>query len=133
MTRQDGGGLLVPLEKNADYLIADHFFQKSAPEGSFSYKWIEESVAARRLLDAADYLLAKPKAAPSQPSTSHQGTRPGGRTPFTAEDDKCLIAHVRAANKKGESLLGLVIYKALEKKVSAHEPPVHLPASLTSC
>lgn len=106
----------MPLEKNADYLIADHLKPQAAPANSFSWQWIEDSAKAGRLLDANAYLIHKPSAAPSQPPTERQGTRVG-RTPFTDEDDKLLIAFVQKARKEDRHLRGLEVYKELEKKV----------------
>lgn len=127
--RQNNGGRVEPLEKNADYLIADHAKPQKAPANAFSWKWIDESITAGRLLDPADYLITKAKAKgePSQPSTEDQPRE--RRTAFTEEDDRELIAFIREHAEKNEYLLGLKIYKELAAKVSGHEPPAPVPPS----
>jgi hypothetical protein len=49
---------------------------------------------------------------------SGQPTR-GGRTPFTAEDDRLLMEWVTRAEQQGASIKGNEIYKQLEQKVNA--------------
>lgn len=111
---QNNGGEVVPLEKNADYLIADHM-RKDSPQGSYTWKWIQDSVKNGKLLDLDDYLIHnKPqeqaRVGPSAPGKST-------RTPFTKEDDRILMEWVIESERKGGSILGNKIYQALAAKV----------------
>lgn len=73
------------LEKQADMLIADHARPKDAPQGSYSWKFIDDSIknGIAQLKDR--YLIGRHPDEPrrvgsGQPSKST-------RTPFTKEDD----------------------------------------------
>ncbi|KAI2618558.1 TRF2-interacting telomeric protein/Rap1 C terminal domain-containing protein [Hypomontagnella submonticulosa] len=109
---QNNGGKVVPLEKNADYKIADHL-RKDNPEPSYSYKFIEDSIKAGALQNFEDY-LCKPQTAAK--ATAQKGTR----TQFSAQDDlilkKWVIEHVRM----GDSASGNTIYKDLAEKYPHH-------------
>lgn len=104
---QDNGGKVVPLEKQADVLIADHA-RKDAPPGSVSWKYITDSVARGEALDVEEYRISPanrtPVAAPPKSS----------RVPFTPRDDEILVAWVR---KAGEHTSGNEIYKRLAEQV----------------
>ncbi|KAK8069836.1 hypothetical protein PG994_006452 [Apiospora phragmitis] len=98
---KNNGGQVVPLEKNADYMIADHVW-KDAPQGSYSWKWIEDSVKKGKLLDADDYLI-------------------GGKPQEQArEDDRVLMEWVLRRERQGESILGNKIYQELAVKNPRH-------------
>ncbi|KAK8085118.1 hypothetical protein PG997_006389 [Apiospora hydei] len=114
---KNNGGQIVALEKNADYMIADHV-RKDSPQGSYSWKWIEDSVKKGKLLDADDYLIGgkpeeQPRAGPSAPGKST-------RTPFTEEDDRILMQWVLRRERQGESILGNKIYQELAIKNPRH-------------
>ncbi|KAK7942704.1 TRF2-interacting telomeric protein/Rap1 C terminal domain-containing protein [Apiospora aurea] len=114
---QNNGGQIVALEKNADFMIADHV-RKDSPQGSYSWKWIEDSVKKGKLLDADDYLIGgkpeeQPRAGPSAPGKST-------RTPFTEEDDRILMQWVLRRERQGESILGNKIYQELAIKNPRH-------------
>ncbi|KAI0887784.1 uncharacterized protein GGS22DRAFT_89092 [Annulohypoxylon maeteangense] len=113
---QDNGGKVVPLEKDADLLIADHL-KKNSPPGSYSYEWIEDSIKAGVLQTREDYICAP--AGQTQP-TSSAAPRKGTRAAFTAEDDKILIRWVMKKEREGEALSGYEIYKELEAKHPNH-------------
>jgi hypothetical protein len=111
---QSNGGEIVPIEKQADLIIADHAV-KGTPAGSISWKFIEQSVAKGELEDVEDY-LAGPPAGTIRAVGSAQPMKKG-RTPFTAEDDRILMEWCTRAERKGLSIKGNDLYKQLEEKV----------------
>ncbi|KAM0251275.1 hypothetical protein ACHAQJ_008266 [Trichoderma viride] len=81
---QSNSGTVVILEKDADMLIADHA-RKDAPLGSYSWKFIIESVNAG-IVQVEDKYLIGP--APGQPRSVLAGPHAKKtRTPFTELDD----------------------------------------------
>ncbi|OAA63831.1 Homeodomain-related protein [Cordyceps fumosorosea ARSEF 2679] len=102
-------GIVVPLEKDADYLIADHA-RKDAPSGAISWKFITESVenGVAQLLDR--YRIGHAPAGPREIASN----RPikGGRAPFTAADDAALASFLLAQGNR--NLTGNEIYKLFE-------------------
>lgn len=97
-------------------LIADHLVRpQAAPAGSYSWLWIENSVKNGFLEDKEGYLVGRP-AGTSRPVGSAEPTK-STRTPFTAEDDLILTKWVLAAEKRGESTKGNVLYEKLAKQV----------------
>ncbi|KAI0835094.1 TRF2-interacting telomeric protein/Rap1 C terminal domain-containing protein [Hypoxylon sp. FL0890] len=119
---QNNGGKVVPVEKKADYLIADHA-RKDSPPGSYSWKWIEDSINAGALQNLDDYLCVPPA---RQSGVSESGPvslaapQKGTRTKFTAEDDLILAEWVTRKERNGEATLGNDIYKELEAKYPHH-------------
>lgn len=112
---QANGGKLVHLEKQANFVIADHA-RKNAPPGSVSWKWIEQSLKTGALEDVKKY-----PAGPSERQIREVGSAippRRGRTPFTSEDDRILMEWVAEAERSGASIKGNEIYKELEKLVS---------------
>ncbi|KAI1088122.1 TRF2-interacting telomeric protein/Rap1 C terminal domain-containing protein [Rostrohypoxylon terebratum] len=101
---QNNGGTVVPLEKTADILIADHLKKNSCPPDSYSYKWIEDSVKAGTLQPRENYSCVSASTAVPPKAT---------RVAFTPEDDKILAEWVMKKREEGESLGGLKIYKEL--------------------
>ncbi|KAI0382269.1 TRF2-interacting telomeric protein/Rap1 C terminal domain-containing protein [Hypomontagnella monticulosa] len=109
---ENNGGKVVPLEKNADYLIADHA-KKDTPDGSYSFKLIEDSIKAGALQDFEKYLC--------KPTTSVKAaTQKGTRTQFSAEDDLILTKWVVKHERMGDSGSGTSIYKDLAAKYPHH-------------
>jgi len=111
------GGLVVRLEAQADYIIADHFRQ-DAPAGSISYTFLEKAIQNGQLPDLKDH-----GAGPAPNTLRDPGsTRPGKstRTPFTAEDDRELYQWVKQHEAKGSFLRGNEIYKDLELRNPRH-------------
>lgn len=112
---KSNGGIVVNLEKKADYVIADHF-RRDCPPGSLSYTFIEKSIEYGEIANPQDHL-----AGPAVGSLREAGSsRPpkSGRTPYTAEDDRLLYKWVKDAERKGTGLSsGNEIYKQLEQKV----------------
>ncbi|KAI1410696.1 TRF2-interacting telomeric protein/Rap1 C terminal domain-containing protein [Hypoxylon sp. FL1857] len=119
---QNNGGQVVPVEKKADYLIADHA-RKDGPPGSYSWKWIDDSIKAGALQNSDNYLCVP---VTRQSGVSESGpigsTAPqkGKRTKFTPEDDSILTEWVTRKERKGEAILGNDIYKELEAKYPHH-------------
>ncbi|KAI1859099.1 hypothetical protein JX265_010576 [Neoarthrinium moseri] len=113
---ENNGGSIEKLEKNADYLIADHV-RKDAPAGSYSWKWIEDSVKSGQLLDPNDYSINLPGTASRPVGSVQQRTT---RTAFTREDDILLARYVTKHERNGLAVQGLAIYKILEKKYPHH-------------
>ncbi|KAK7991678.1 hypothetical protein PG988_000472 [Apiospora saccharicola] len=115
---QNNGGEVVQLEKNADYLIADHV-RIDAPQGSYSWKWIQDSVKKGELLDLDDYLIgSKPQEGQARVGPSAPGK--STRTPFTDEDDRILMEWVIKREREGESVQGNKIYQELATKNPRH-------------
>ncbi|EGX92688.1 transcription factor Rap1, putative [Cordyceps militaris CM01] len=111
---QRNSGIIVPLEKNADYLIADHA-RKDAPAGSISWKFITESVenGVAQLPDHYRIGLAPAVtrgAASSKPNKTI-------RTPFTAAEDAALASWVLASK---DSRMGNEMYKQFGAKKNQH-------------
>ncbi|KAK7742354.1 hypothetical protein SLS53_004499 [Cytospora paraplurivora] len=109
------GGEVVPLEKQADMLIADNIKRGGAapPPGSYTWQWIDYSVKNRFLQPREDYLItaaSKPRAVGS--SAPARGTR----TPFTNHDDLILTKFVLAQERAGMSTKGTEIFKEFEKE-----------------
>lgn len=111
----NNGGVIVSLEKQADYLIADHARSKDAPAGSLSYRFIEQSIRSGKLEDPVEH-----PAGPATPLVREVGSsRPakGARIPFTPEDDRVVCEWVRDCQQQGFSTAGNNIYKQLEQVV----------------
>ncbi|RBR15135.1 hypothetical protein FVER53590_03953 [Fusarium verticillioides] len=79
------GGKVVMLEKHADMLIADHLIKRDAPPGSYSWKFIKDSVENGYIQIKDKYLIGRHPDEP-RPVGSNQAKK-STRTPFTAEDD----------------------------------------------
>ena len=112
---KSNGGEVVQLERQADYLIADHV-RRDCPPGSISYTFIEKSIEKGAIQDTEDHLAGPPK------GTARDGgsiSRPakGGRKAYTAEEDRILYKWVRDHEKLGGSASGNEIYKQLEVQV----------------
>ncbi|KAL9094884.1 MAG: hypothetical protein Q9165_002833 [Trypethelium subeluteriae] len=111
------GGDVVPLETQADHRIVDHL-RKDNPEGSLSYRWVEQSCKKGQLEPEKDYLQG-----PSRSASRATGSiQPGksGRTPFSTEDDRVLRNWVEDWVRRGAKALGNEIYKALELENPRH-------------
>ncbi|KAK5740499.1 hypothetical protein LTR17_004536 [Elasticomyces elasticus] len=115
---QANGGRVVKLEKQADYIIADHF-KLGCPPGSFSYTFINAAIKAGALPDPEDHPAGPPLGALREVgSVGVPGKQT--RTPFTAADDKELWEYVEKARSDGGMVKGNDIYKHLEKKNPRH-------------
>lgn len=111
---QQNGGRIVPLEKNADLLIADHM-RKDAPNGSYSFRLIDNAIRSGSLGDIEEHLI-KPQASVVRSGPSRAPSR-GTRTPFTPEDDAFLIKWV-LSNGRSEDVKGNKLYQGLQEVVS---------------
>lgn len=105
---------MVRIEKNADYLIADHARQ-DAPPGSYSFNFISDCIATGTFKQIEDY--ARPEASRKTRPVGSSAPQRGFRTAFTPEDDALLSKWVTWCEKKGYHILGNTIYEQLEQKV----------------
>ncbi|KAH6647838.1 Rap1 Myb domain-containing protein [Truncatella angustata] len=113
---ENNGGTITKLDKQADYLIADHA-KNDVPAGSYSWKWIEDSVKGGKIMDKEDYLIGAPRHE-SRPagSVQHKSTR----NSFTKQDDELLAKFVTRYEREGTAVLGNTIYKQFEAKYPHH-------------
>ncbi|KAJ6437809.1 Low-affinity potassium transport protein [Purpureocillium lavendulum] len=123
---QSNRGTVVALEKDADILIADHA-RKDAPPGSYSWKFVTESVD-NGIIQIKDRYRIGPD--PDLPRAVGSTSRPGKttRTPFSHEDDVALVKWVL---RSGQHLAGNKIYQEFEQTVSSVSEK-SLPVILTS-
>ncbi|KFZ03192.1 hypothetical protein V502_11151 [Pseudogymnoascus sp. VKM F-4520 (FW-2644)] len=111
------GGFVVPIEKNADVLIADHAKPKFAPANSISWTYLEQSMKKGQLEDLETHRISSP---------SRTG-RPGGpskstRTPFTHEESMAISIWVAKAELMGLPPRGNEIYEQFAEKNPRHTP-----------
>ncbi|KAJ9667273.1 hypothetical protein H2201_002474 [Coniosporium apollinis] len=114
---KNNGGVVVPLEKLADYLIVDHA-RKDTPPGGISYRFIEQSIKEGRLEDPETHLVGQPVG--TVRAVGSVQPKKGGRTPYTQADDLELYRWVKGCERQGCSVLGNEIYKQLEEKNPRH-------------
>jgi len=113
---QSNGGTVVPLEKHADVLVADHL-RRDAPQGSVSYEYIDACLKNGELVDEEKYPAGRPQRV-ARPVGSSEPAKTT-RTPFTAEDDRILTQWVLEAERKNGSIRGNKIYEELAANVGA--------------
>lgn len=109
---KSNGGAVVPLEKNADFRIADRA-RKDAPAGSFSWQLIEDSVKNGAMQVEDKYRIGPDPDVPRRIAAG--GVTKVGRTPFTHADDAALAKWV--LSRQG-SYSGNKIYMEFEPIVS---------------
>jgi hypothetical protein len=109
------GGTVVKLEKQADYMIADHF-RKDCPPGSISYTFVRESVAKGELQDP-DKHPAGPRVGTAREVGSSSRPSKSTRTPYTTEEDRILYKWAKTAEQSGIPVGGNELYKQLEAQV----------------
>ena len=112
------GGEVVPLEKQADILLADHARKNAAPN-TYSYKYIELSVRNGSLEELENHALGEPSRA-SRPVGSIVTAPKSSRNPFTEADDQALWDWVKPLADLGGATGGNEIYKSLEGKNPRH-------------
>ncbi|KAJ4336354.1 hypothetical protein N0V87_005505 [Didymella glomerata] len=112
------GGQVVKLEKQADFLIADHF-RRECPSGTISYEFIDKSIAQGRVLDPDDF-PAGPRVGTARDVGSIVRPAKGTRAAYTPEEDRQLYKWVRDAQANGVAVSGNELYKQLEKKNPRH-------------
>ncbi|KAF8857978.1 hypothetical protein BDZ45DRAFT_690436 [Acephala macrosclerotiorum] len=105
------GGEIVPLDKQADIIIADHA-RKDSPEGSISWTFIESSIKKGDLEDIENHRAGPVTRVVRQVGSAVPSRQ--GRTKFTAEDDRILMKWCTRAERQGKSLKGNEIYQKLE-------------------
>ncbi|KAK1244628.1 hypothetical protein MKX07_003427 [Trichoderma sp. CBMAI-0711] len=108
---ESNGGVVVPREKDADMLIADHAKKNSPPE-SYSWKFITDSVNAGIIQVEDKYLNGQVPSAPNARRSilaGHHARKT--RRPFTTHDDALIAKYVL---KEGINTAGNVLYMKLE-------------------
>ncbi|TGO53044.1 hypothetical protein BOTNAR_0306g00070 [Botryotinia narcissicola] len=113
---RSNGGEVEKIEKNAEIIIADGA-RKDAPPGSISWKFIEESAKAGKLVEMEEYRCGASERASerayAQPAKST-------RTPFTAEDDRILTQWVLEGERLKRFIKGNELYIELAKRYPHH-------------
>lgn len=109
---------MVPIENNADVLIADHAKPKLAPANSFSWRYLKQSMEKGQLEDLETHRISSSgkTGLPGGPSQPKKSTR----TPFTLEDDTAISIWVAKAELSGLSVRGNEIYEQFADKVCLH-------------
>ncbi|RGP58607.1 hypothetical protein FSPOR_11865 [Fusarium sporotrichioides] len=82
---KQNGGSVVPLERQADMLIADHAKPRDAPQGSYSWSFIDDSIKNGYKQVEDRYLIGGHPDEPRRAGSGHSSK--STRTPFTKEDD----------------------------------------------
>jgi hypothetical protein len=114
-------GEIVLLEKQADYIIADHF-RRDCPPGSISYEFVTKSIREGRVCDPQDHLAGPPVGEAREPGALHRPAK-SGRAAYTPEEDRILYKWVRDCEAAGGAVRGNEIYKQLGAKVCANGTP----------
>ncbi|OBT59754.1 hypothetical protein VE04_00195 [Pseudogymnoascus sp. 24MN13] len=109
------GGFVVPLEKNADVLVADDAKPKLAPAGSVSWKYLKQSVEKGELEDLEAHRINSPSK-----TGLAGGPQKLTRTPFTHEDSMAISIWVAKAEKLGFAARGNEIYEQFAEKNPRH-------------
>lgn len=106
------GGVVVPLEKDAYMCIADHA-RKDAPAGSYSWKFINDSLEHGIMQIKDKYRIGPDPDLPRPVGVG--GKTKSGRTPFTSAEDAALARWV-LSHKVDRT--GNKIYQEFEQMVS---------------
>jgi hypothetical protein len=115
------------LEKSAKFLIADHA-RKDAPPGSYSWKFITDSVE-HGALQVEDRYRIGPDPNQPRPVGSGGGSKRAGRVPFTHADEAALAKWVLSRpelSRKGNEL-----YMQWEKLVCVSKTTVLINADVS--
>jgi hypothetical protein len=115
---RSNGGVVVLLEKRADYLIADHL-RRDSPPGSVSFTFIDKSIKNGAIADPEAHLAGPPVGSVREVGSISRPTKQG-RAEYTAEEDRILYKWVRDHERQGGSASGNVIYKQLEVQHPRH-------------
>ncbi|KAF4461678.1 hypothetical protein FALBO_11510 [Fusarium albosuccineum] len=107
---KQNGGFVVPLEKQADMLIADHMKEDKAPPGSYTWKFIEDSIQ-NGIIQIKDKYRIGPDPDLPRPVGANRAAK-STRTPFTPDDDARLAKWV-LSHPSPQS--GNAIYQEYEK------------------
>jgi hypothetical protein len=111
---RSNGGDVVPLEKNADYLIYDHL-KNDGPPGGISYEFIDYSIRHGALADPDNFLIGATRGTVREAGSLRPTKQT--RTPFSTQDDAILWIWVKRCKAKGASIKGNEIYKQIEVNV----------------
>jgi hypothetical protein len=103
---------VVPQEKNADVLVADHAKPKLAPANSVSWKYLEQSLEKGELEDLEAHRINSPSK-----TRLPGGPQKSTRMPFTHADDMAISIWVAKAEVIGLSVRGNEIYEQFAGKV----------------
>lgn len=109
------GGQIVKLERQADYMIADHFL-RDCPAGTISYEFVHKSIKAGEILNPDDF-PAGPKIGTARDPGSLTRPAKSGRKAYTPEEDRLLYKWVTDAKARGLAVSGNELYKQLEQQV----------------
>ncbi|KAI4200023.1 MAG: hypothetical protein LQ346_002454 [Caloplaca aetnensis] len=112
------GGKITHLEKDADIKIVDHLQKQQLP-GTYSYRYIEDSVRNGTLEDLEKHAVGPPIGTLRQVGSTIQPSR-SSRTKFTSDDDRILVNWVVGIEQSGGATSGNEIYKQLEAKNPRH-------------
>ncbi|UPX20454.1 uncharacterized protein EKO05_0010684 [Ascochyta rabiei] len=112
------GGHITLLEKQADWMIADHF-RKGCPPASISYEFVHKSVAKGEILDPSDF-PAGPRIGTARDPGSLVRPAKGARNAYTPDEDRILYNWVKDAAAAGVATSGNELYKQLEQKCPRH-------------
>lgn len=110
------------LEKSADIVIADHV-RRDGPPGSYSYTFIENSIANGALEDREDHIAFPTTQEPRAVGDRSRPPKQGSRTAFTKEDDDFLYKWVTEHKAQGGYALGNEMYIQLERVVRGLNRP----------
>ncbi|KAF7919124.1 uncharacterized protein EAE98_009444 [Botrytis deweyae] len=113
---RSNGGEVEKIEKNAEIIIADGA-RKDAPPGSISWKFIEDSAKAGKLVGMEEYRCGAAERASERANAQPAKST---RTPFTAEDDRILTQWVLEGERLGRSTKGNELYKELAERYPHH-------------
>lgn len=111
---RSNGGDVVPLEKNADYLICDHL-KNDGPPGGISYEFIDYSIRHGELVDPDRFLVGATRGTVRDVSSLRPTKHT--RTPFSTQDDAILWMWVKRCKEERAHTMGNEIYKQLEVDV----------------
>ena len=122
---RNNGGRVVQIEKQADYIIADHV-RTDVPAGSLSYRFIEQALRDGRIPSEEAHTIRAAAPATRGISSSAPGTMAIGssapvrntRTQFTHEEDVILTRRVMSAKASGSAIKGNSLYDVLAAEVS---------------
>ncbi|KAH6629075.1 hypothetical protein C7974DRAFT_453630 [Boeremia exigua] len=112
------GGFIVQLEKQADWMIADHF-RRDCPPGSISYDFVQKSIAKGEVLDP-DNFPAGPQLGTARDPGSLVRPAKSTRAHFTADEDRILYKWAKDAQVSGVRVGGNEIYKQFETQHPQH-------------
>jgi len=111
------GGSIVIIEKNADIVIADHV-RKDGPPGSYSYTFIEKSIANGELENLEDHIAVPVAQEPRPVGSITRPAKTSSRVPFTMEDKAFLRKWVTDSLARGLAYeKGNKMFEQLEKVV----------------